>query len=250
MVRAGLPNRQYLGSFLAVRRPRFHTRPTEQGGEAWATFPLEEEWTCAYRIVSQEGTPALAEVRIYPSDPKRKPWADRATEPPLGGLTARLLRRVRVGHDTLRVRRLTDKMLAGGRPVEERTEVIPAGPGRGSGVAVSGTIEDFEHDLARSLGFEASERSDAARRPGRPRRPDLFYVRVAARYVEQLEAGSSTPTADVAKGSNYSAAHVRDALHEARVRGLLTPPPSKGRPGGQLTTRAHELLKEDACNST
>jgi hypothetical protein len=35
---------------------------------------------------------------------------------------------------------------------------------------------------------------------------------------------------------------VRDALVKARARGLLTPPPAKGKAGGELTKLGREVL--------
>lgn len=78
------------------------------------------------------------------------------------------------------------------------------------------------------------------RRPGRSGRPDVFYARLAAEYVELLTT-SSTPTKDLAERHNYSSTSMRDYLNQARSRDLLTPSPS-GRAGGQLTDKARRLL--------
>ena len=78
------------------------------------------------------------------------------------------------------------------------------------------------------------------RRPGRSGRPDVFYARLAAEYVELL-ATSSTPTKDLAERHHYSATSMRDYLNQARSRGLLTRS-QRGRAGGQLTERAGRLL--------
>ena len=214
----------------------FHRRPTEAGGEeAWAVFPIDDgAWTGAYRIASQDGQPVLAEIRIYPTD-LRRPWTDRQSDdgrtgvPPRGGLTARLLRSVKLGHHAAVIRRRIAESAAGGTLKEQRAAESP--------------VQDFNRDIVRSLGFEPPA-AGQGKKPGRPRRPDLFYARIAARYVEELEAGNRRPTAAVAESSHFSAPHIRDAVHEARVRGLLTRPPSQGRPGGQLTDRARSLLRD------
>ena len=75
--------------------------------------------------------------------------------------------------------------------------------------------------------------------------PDERYARIAAAYVARVEAGSRHAGADVASASRgtLSAAQVRDAIHTARGRGLLTPTTKQGRPGGQLTPRAEALLR-------
>jgi hypothetical protein len=80
------------------------------------------------------------------------------------------------------------------------------------------------------------------RRPGRRGRPDVFYARLAAEYVDLLSA-SSTPTKDLAERHNYSATSVRDFLNQARTRGLLTRS-QQGRAGGELTEAALKLLSK------
>ena len=40
--------------------------------EAWVTKPLGDDWTVAYRIANQQGTPIVSEVRIYPREPLAK----------------------------------------------------------------------------------------------------------------------------------------------------------------------------------
>jgi hypothetical protein len=81
-------------------------------------------------------------------------------------------------------------------------------------------------------------------RPGRKGRPDVFYARLAAQYVELLKS-TSTPTKDLAKLRNYSDSSTRDLLNQARARGLLTRS-AKGRAGGELTEKARELLSASA----
>ncbi len=81
-------------------------------------------------------------------------------------------------------------------------------------------------------------------RPGRRGRPDAFYARLAAQYVELLKT-SSTPTKDLAALRDYSASSTRDFLNQARKRGLLTRA-SEGRAGGELTDKARGLLSVPA----
>ena len=39
--------------------------------EAWVEVPLGDEWVAAYALVLQQGYPVIAEVRIFPAEPKR-----------------------------------------------------------------------------------------------------------------------------------------------------------------------------------
>lgn len=92
------------------------------------------------------------------------------------------------------------------------------------------------------------------RRPGRRGRTDSYYLVWAVAYVERLAAGSRRPVKDlterppkvirgyVSDGEATSEATVRDIIHQARVRGLLTGSPA-GRPGGELTPKATQMLK-------
>jgi hypothetical protein len=79
-------------------------------------------------------------------------------------------------------------------------------------------------------------------RPGRAGHPDKLYASVASMYAYALDQGSHHPVVDVAERMRLSRARVRDLLHEARRRGLLTSPP-QGHAGGELTARADEILK-------
>jgi hypothetical protein len=131
----------------------------------------------------------------------------------------------------------------GGTPREGRTTHIPAGPGSSAQVRVSGTFEDFDRDLAEGLGFSEPPRE---RRPGRPRTTtDQDLAELAELYVRALDGGSTNPIRDVARWEFASQSRTRDRIHEARRRGILTRPPVKGRPGGELTEKAQQLLAQD-----
>jgi len=77
-------------------------------------------------------------------------------------------------------------------------------------------------------------------RPGRTGRPAAFYALWAAEYVDAV-AGSKSPVKDLATKHSMSAGQLRGLLNQARKRGLLTEA-SAGRPGGELTAKARELL--------
>ena len=77
-------------------------------------------------------------------------------------------------------------------------------------------------------------------RPGRKGRPDIFYAGLAKEYVDLL-GESTAPTRDLALKLGYTTSSIRDFLHQARVRGLLTGS-AKGLAGGHLTEKAKGLL--------
>jgi hypothetical protein len=78
------------------------------------------------------------------------------------------------------------------------------------------------------------------RRPGRVGRPDIFYARLANRYLQLVETTSS-PTKSLAAEIHESQPTTRDLIHEARRRRLLTKT-ERGRAGGRLTEKAKRLL--------
>jgi len=81
------------------------------------------------------------------------------------------------------------------------------------------------------------------RRPGRAGRSDIHYARVADLYVRAL--GKPKPVVELSRELYVSQSQVRNMLHAARQRGLLTAAPL-GRPGGQLTEKARQLLSSDS----
>jgi hypothetical protein len=72
-------------------------------------------------------------------------------------------------------------------------------------------------------------------------RDDRFYARLAAEYVQRLAAGSVHPVKDLAAKRGETPGRIRDQLHEARVRGLLSKGEA-GKRGGYLLPRARQLL--------
>lgn len=102
------------------------------------------------------------------------------------------------------------------------------------------------------LTARAAAWPDFTERPGRPGRPDVEYARVAALYVKcvrddprpidalksELDRLARDPLSHLSKSS------VRNLVSECRRRGLLTKV-GQGRAGGQLTTKAKELLRAE-----
>ena len=98
----------------------------------------------------------------------------------------------------------------------------------------TGTVEPFIDWL----------RKDLRKRPGRRGRSDLDYARLAAAYEQVFMAGSTRPVFDLGKQLKLSRARVRDLLHEARRRGLLSST-GPGQGGGTLTEKAKALLEAE-----
>lgn len=74
---------------------------------------------------------------------------------------------------------------------------------------------------------------------------DLRLAKIAAVYVDVLLHRSPKANADCAERLGLSPSQVRDAIHKARVRKLLTPSRGQGYAGGELTSTARALLEGD-----
>lgn len=200
--------------------PRDTPNPTEID-DLWVETDVADHWRAAFRLVEYSGKFVVAEVRLMPRDE----WPGRV---------AGQWRAERVG---LAAGQLTGERRYGGQPV-----IFPP-------------LDGMNAALLRAIPFSASVRfggalpategqppdhSSKSRRGGG--RPDRFYAQIAAAYLARLEAGSRHPVADVAQRRKLSAPQVRDAIHTARERGLLTATSKQGRPGGALTALARTLL--------
>lgn len=190
----------------------------------WVESPLGRDWIVAYRILSEHGAPIVGEIRVFPNEPERVgagQWSaeflgSQATAPP-GGITGRVLGGIRLSEplkaagELLRRLRIQD-------PGSERTLA-------GRGLATT-----------------------TLRRRGRKGHGDRFYAQVAQDYVSALEAGSMSPATDVARRRRLGStgpARIRDLLHEARRRNLLTPATARGRRGqADLTPRGRMILAD------
>lgn len=223
----------------------------------WFEVDIDDGWRAAFRLVPYaNGEPVVAEIRVFPADewPDRAPGTWRAeylglramdrtvTEgaedgrrfPNIGqGVTAQLLRKVPL-RSVQRVRKSFAEQI--GRVVGRQYEAV--------------TKDGMDPQVATALqrlhtsGFRSGPTAVAAERRA-DAWPDLRYAQLAAAYVERIDAGSRSPIADIARqAKDLSAAQVRDAIHTARKRGLLSETRKRGVPGGQLTAVARALLNE------
>ena len=222
-------SRQHELADLRVCRNCAEPLPGKVVHRAWIEVSPNSKWTGAYRLVMTNSGPAVAEIRIFPTEEKREipgRWSEEPEAVPAGGIPAQVVRELR----------LKDPI---------------------------GLFEEFVGQWTAQLGAEATERiferfgfttTDVVRRrPGRAGRTDEFYATWAAAYVDRLQVGSRHPVKDLVLrpamriepfGSNSagpSEAGVRAIIHEARKRKLLTVAP-KGRAGGVLTRKALRLI--------
>ena len=194
----------------------------ESGGgveTTWFEVQVDEGWLAAYRLMPEKGYAWPVELRLLRGtidDPHRI-----AGEPSLGAaptqITARLLREVRVA-DHMKLAR----------------EAL-VGEGGQDHLAISALWGFLRADLKPPSGS------------GRRGKTDEDYARLAASYVEMVKGGSHSPLKMLAEqseelGTFRSVEFFRNEVNEARRRGLLTSI-EKGRAGGELTEKAHHLLR-------
>ena len=190
----------------------------------WVPIRINLEWVAAFRLVVQDGQPVVGEVRVFPAE------NIDAARPDDGSWSAAALgRRAKVPAGGMRARLLKNDVKWG--PVEDLIRQL---------AAVAPVI--LEHVNDENLGELFSKASkQGARQRGKP---DSFYAKIAKEYVRLLGQRIRNPIGKLAESRNTPQPRMRDMVHEARRRELLTRK-SQGVAGGQLTQKALQVLKAD-----
>jgi hypothetical protein len=170
------------------------------------SLPDHPEWWVDAELELRDGALIVRSVRLQPYGTAARPDGAMIGPTPEGGMTAEVLRSV---------------------PLAKLRNML------------------LEHPRAREMlsatyGSEHVAALEAARRPGRAGRDDVFYAGWAAEYVD---AGSSKPNAKLAERHGLDVATIREFVHEARRRDLLTKG-VPGKAGGALTPKAKKLLAQ------
>jgi hypothetical protein len=196
--------------------------------DAWQEIVVDEQWLAAVRLAMQDGRVVVSEVRVFPRE--REPgagvaglWSAEVLGPvavvPRGGLTSRLLRKVPLGEVPAHV-----------------VSVLSAWD------KVRGPLKALASDTVRE-GFPGVVLNPRPRPERASGRPDVFYAQLAAAYVRAVTRGSRHPVAELAaRRGGVDPAKVRDMLHEARERGLLSEG-TQGKAEGHLLPRAKQILR-------
>jgi hypothetical protein len=168
--------------------------------EMWMHVPVDNAWTASYRLTVQKGQPVVAEIRVYPAAGflgGQRLWTGDipgiSPNVPAGGITARLLRRLKVGRD-LRTREATLTRL-----------------------------HETGGDVARRANAIGLKRPTPRAKPfGGVGRPAILtqssYSRLAARSDALTRAGSSTPLRDLAREMELSYARLRSGCQRITWR--------------------------------
>jgi hypothetical protein len=192
--------------------------------QTWLEVDVADDWRAAVRLAVQDGRVVVSELRVFPQD---RPlgggvtglWRGEVLGPrapvPAGGLTSALLRRVRMPRYAAHAAAVVESWRQAVHD-ESAREALPG---------------------VREGGEDRAVPTPARIRGGRP---DRFYAELAKEYVRVL-ATSRRPIADIARRRKLPPAQVRDMIHEARVRALLSEG-RQGASGGYLMPRAERLL--------
>ena len=209
-------------------RPAFH--PVEVNTiDLWVCVPLPPAWRAEYRLAIQDQHLVVAELRVFPCAPDapNETWAGDLTglhsRVPPGGLSATILKRVRIGAD-----------IAAGRHILRWLDSQARQKGQQSAV-VEGLRTKSLADFGRPKPQAGSPES------GRRGLPRSVYVKVARAYQQAIAAGSRRPVVDTAaalvgrKATRQELAQTSQRIFRARRLGLLTRT-SQGRAGGLVVT--------------
>jgi hypothetical protein len=184
----------------------YRERRADGSCEYVVSFVNVQGFRAEMRLALQGGRLVVSELHVTP---------EGGALPP-GGITSRLLRYIPVHAHVQRVRREDLESVVLGTELEEllRAFDTPAPAPRASG-------------------------------PGRRPVATETLLDVADAYARAVKARSAHPTRDAAAALDMKMVRVRDYVHRARIRGLLTPSP-QGRPGGTLTPIARAMLQQRA----
>lgn len=205
--------------------------PWEPEDPARSVFYIEvpdDQWTAVYGLTIKDGAITVAEMRIHPTDTPGMyvtdpgEWSRNEAEIPKGGLTTSILRRFHVPdvwrHMPEIMSRLNEEL-----------------------------GKDRFLTLFRSRGIpkEVIEAlSPSSTTGGEPNSRLVLLARIAKAYTDELAQGNLHYASPLAQRFNYSKATIRTYVSQARKEGLLTTPPARRQPGGELTELADALLAQ------
>ncbi len=204
--------------------------------DCWFEQAMPGGWVAASRLVPRDGRPIVAELRVFPrqesSTCQPGEWAAESqgfTAPvPTGGLTARMLKTIRLG-----------------TYLDDATRIIRGMERKWGRKAVHGDMR-----LLTRHGFIPASRQATSRSGRPPSHDDVFYAKLAQDYVRIIDQGNArSPVKQLARKRSFSPEHTSQLLHRARERGMLSAIPNVGVAGGRLTALARSLLAAERKDS-
>jgi hypothetical protein len=199
-----------------------------------ASMASRPGWDIEALVLATDGGPAVSELKIRPHPgPEGTNWQTPGWETPTGGITTRLVREINVGE-------LLD--LARDCARSQEAAVLTAADDPAPDLDLSAGFRD---ELATALRERANQIGTLSTKSKPGRRPRIdHYLTWAERYAEKVAAGVRNPNATLAKESKEEPDFVRDTISRARLHGLLSRGPGRGRAGGTLTPKALALIAE------
>lgn len=205
----------------------------------WLERAIDAHWIAAFRFTVQDSQVVISEIRILPAegDTTMAPdflLSEKGARPPgqwsaevsgykavapRGGVTARLVHRLKLGEILRSARADLDHL---------RREV-PSLFGPGMALA--------------PFPVEAKRATLTERRPGRKGYGLPFFAKLAKDYAERIRASDPRPAATIALARGLTPERARDLIHRARKHGLLTEAFAQGQKSGELTPKALAILK-------
>ena len=160
----------------------------------------------AYRFVNQDGSPVVAELRLFPREPefkKKRPagewsaqWVGVGANAPRGGLGSRILRKIRVATHVQEFHKLADWWARRGK--------FPKWAGR-----IASLAAEIQTPLSRHA------------RPG-SNSDEMFFATVAGDYVRVARhpTNGRRPIAEMAAHFGLPQGQIRKWVHRSRELGL------------------------------
>ena len=202
--------------------------------ELWIESELNSHWTVAYRLAIDDEHALVSEVRIFPREQGRSTpgrwsaeWLGLKARAPAGGISTKLIRSVRLGHDV----HALEPILKQAR--KQQPELFDLQHGWLGGLGL--TPYTAGHD-----GRRASKKAGGR---GRPSLSVDTYANIAGRYAAAVKKGSRRPVLDVAKQLRLAPATVRMRVSRARNLGLLESG-TQGARGGKLTAKGRRAFRK------
>ena len=202
-------------------------------GPVVGAVDLDNGYRVAVRVVPKDGNPVVAEVRLYPSEPKAPAWGSWSGEP-----------------ESVRGRGLSPTSIRDIRFGEIFTEVLRRirSPEAFSDTRLGYDWMDWV-DVLTSGGFDTTKMDKVEPARGRPPLADEELALVALRYDRAMVEGVN-PIRFIIDQSGLDPVLDRgrttQRVSKARKRGFLSPAPAKGVKGGEITADGLKVLQRMA----
>jgi hypothetical protein len=238
--------------------------------DLWLQQRLVPGWVVALRLLKQADRLVVSEVRVFPKEEPNSltigEWSGallgKDAACPEGGLTTRLVRRVRLGDiqksigAILEEARKQEKRQRDSRSIDDLRDIVASKTGRRPDALTHGEGYSPFSGEGPFGGITSKSPTKAGARRGRKPVDDIEYIRVAAHYAKRVAARSRHPARDVAARFKLSTAKAGMMIYRARERGFLSRvDPAEGKAnqqgvaGGTLMPLAQKLLSRHLTKS-